>query len=367
MITLPTKPLKAALPLFGPPKQKTTLPVLECVRVTTHTFGTRTTITATDRDTTVERTFEHDRQPTGDFLITKADLTTLVRAAKDATVRLAPLTAPKRLKDWPVLDLKFTTHAALPFDTALARTAMLASSTDATRYVLNGIALTGSELIGTDGRRLIHACSPFDCSAWNAKDSNTFILRNDKVVQRWLARAPEIVNVCLDNERKFLRLRAGDDSYTLTTRLIDGNFPNYKQVIRDKKNHLLTITLDADELRRAIERLPDLPDQSLKFTFRHGTTTVAVAGPDVGEFFEPVASQFDCDKPPAQIALDRRYVLDACTAGFRTIAYVDHQSPVHFESPNVIYVLMPLRGDWPRRVVENDPYTNHHTQHQQAA
>ncbi len=357
MLTLPTKPLKAALPLFASSKS-CTLPILRCVRVTTHTFGTRTTITATDLDNTVERTFDHERQPTGDFLITKADLNTLVRACKDPTVRVFPMTPAEPLKQWPKLDVPFTTHAALPFDTALARTAMLASSTDATRFVLNGIALTGTEVIGTDGRRLIHACSPFDCSAWNAENSTMFILRNDKVVQKWLGHAPPIVTACLDNERKFLRFRAEDGSCTLTTRLIEGNFPNYKIILRDK--HLVNITLNADELRRAIERLPDLPDQSLRFTFRHGTTTVAVAGPEAGEFFEPVASQFDCNRKPAQIAFDRSYVLDACATGFTRIGYVDDQSPAVFDSPNVTYVLMPMRGEWPERLVDNDPYRLQH-------
>lgn len=365
MITLPTKPLKSALPLLTHRYSGAPLPVLDCVRVTTHTFGTRTTITATDLDTTVARTFDHDRQPLGDFLLFKADLAALVRASKDPAVRLVPITAPPDLKQWPEKQFNFTTHASLPLDTALVRKAMLASSTDSTHYVINGVAIEGDNLIGTDGRRLLQARSSFDFSAWNNENSAAFILRNDKIVQKWLAHAPDLVNASLENGRNVLRLSAGDGSYTLTTKLIEGNFPNWKQVVRDK--HLLNITMNADDLRQAIARLPVLDSEALVFTFRHGVTTVAVNGGNGNVFFAPVASAFDCDRKPAVIQLDRNYVLDACTAGFTRIAYMDEISPVHFESPAITYVLMPMRGNIPATGFSNDPYTKHHTQLQQAA
>ena len=82
-------------------------------------------------------------------------------------------------------------------------------------------------------------------------------------------------------------------SVILTSRLIEGQFPNYQQLLPDEFKH--EIKMDRDELREAVSRISLMAQKNapLRMKFAPGRLTIAAQTPQVGEAKEimPVAFQ----------------------------------------------------------------------------
>ena len=134
----------------------------------------------------------------------------------------------------------------------------------------------------------------------------------------------------------------------LTTKLIDGTFPDYARVIPTGNDKRLVV--DKEPFERAVDRVSTLSSErgrAIKLAIADGKMTLSVNNPDSGSASEEI--EVDYDSPPIDIGFNARYLLDivAQLAGDTAlIRLADPGSPTLIQDrdgASALYVLMPLR------------------------
>jgi DNA polymerase-3 subunit beta len=190
-----------------------------------------------------------------------------------------------------------------------------AMSHDQTRQALNGVLLevapvSGDEadvrLIATDGHRL--AFIQRRCKAAVSGSRGVIVPRKAitearKLIGEETAGAP--VELSFQENRLFIQVGAS----LLVTRLVDGQFPDYHQVIPSGGTRMAIV--DRESFYRAVRRVSIVtPDRVnlLKFAFSSAQVSVTAVNPDVGEASEDVAAEFT--GTDIELGLNARYVMD---------------------------------------------------------
>jgi DNA polymerase-3 subunit beta len=134
----------------------------------------------------------------------------------------------------------------------------------------------------------------------------------------------------------------------LTTKLIDGTFPDYNRVIPAGNDKRLTVERDA--FARAVDRVSTISSErgrAVKLAVSEGKLVLSVTNPDQGSAVEELEA--DYDGPPLDIGFNAKYLLDIAqqldsdTALFRLN---DPGSPTIVQDRDgaaALYVLMPMR------------------------
>jgi DNA polymerase-3 subunit beta len=226
-----------------------------------------------------------------------------------------------------------------------------AISTEETRYYLNGLYLhtvveEGRELlraVATDGRRLALAemTAPEGCVG----SPGVIIPRKTiQEVRRLLEDAGESIELQVSAQK--VRFEFGRAA--LTSKVIDGSFPDYARVIPRDNNRVLTV--DNALFAQAVDRVATISaekSRSVKMSVESGRVVLTVRNMEAGQAVEEVEVEYDGE--PFDIGFNARYLLDVAaqingaTAEFR---FSDPDSPTLVLDPadaDVRYVLMPLR------------------------
>jgi DNA polymerase-3 subunit beta len=226
-----------------------------------------------------------------------------------------------------------------------------AISTEETRYYLNGLYLhtvsDGGEAklraVATDGHRLALAEMPAPEGAAGLPG----VIVPRKTVQearRLLDDCGETVDVQLSQAK--VRLEFG--GATLTSKVIDGSFPDYMRVI--PRENPKSLILDNKLFAQAVDRVATISaekSRSVKMAIESGRMVLTVRNMEAGQAVEELEIEYDGD--PFEIGFNARYLLDVTdqiqgeTAEFR---FADPASPTLVLDPSdggVQYVLMPLR------------------------
>jgi DNA polymerase-3 subunit beta len=219
-----------------------------------------------------------------------------------------------------------------------------AISTDETRYVLNGIFTSFRDgkmtLVATDGRRLAMVDSDLEFPASNETD----VIIPAKAVQelqRLLGDSGEVVVKLSDSQISFA---IGDS--LLCSKLIDGNYPNYRQVIPGDSNERVIIPREALlETVRRVSLLSSEKSNSVKLVFGENRIEVTANSPDVGEAQESMDVIYQ--GPQMQIAFNPEFLQAPLRALENENVYldlIDEMSPgvLRIDGP-FLYVLMPMR------------------------
>ncbi|MET3892812.1 DNA polymerase-3 subunit beta [Bosea sp. OAE506] len=226
-----------------------------------------------------------------------------------------------------------------------------AISTEETRYYLNGIHLHTTEADGapvlravaTDGHRLAR----LQMAAPEGAAGMPGIIVPRKTVGE-LARMAKDAKGDLAVEISATKIRITAGATTLTSKLIDGTFPDYQRVIpagNDKR-----ATVEAEAFRQAIDRVSTISSErgrAVKLSLSDAGLTLSVSNPDSGAATEELSP--DYAGPPVEIGFNSRYLLDVLTVlGGDTVAMklADAGSPAIFESRDnapLLIVLMPMR------------------------
>ncbi|MFU0506838.1 DNA polymerase III subunit beta [Pseudaminobacter sp. NGMCC 1.201702] len=226
-----------------------------------------------------------------------------------------------------------------------------AISTEETRYYLNGIYFHAIESDGklklrsvaTDGHRLARA--EMDAPAGTEGMPGVIIPRKTVSELQKLVDDPD---VAVTTELSDTKIRFTIGSVILTSKLIDGTFPDYQRVIptgNDKK-----LVIDRETFARAVDRVSTISSErgrAVKLSISDGQVTLAVNNPDSGSAVEEVAADYSSD--PIEIGFNAKYLLDvtAQLSGSETrFMLADAGSPtlIHDTSDeNALYVLMPMR------------------------
>jgi DNA polymerase-3 subunit beta len=219
-----------------------------------------------------------------------------------------------------------------------------AISTDETRYVLNGIFCAFKDsmmtMVATDGRRLAMVEQELEFPQSHEVD----IIIPTKAVS-------EVQRLLDDEGELIIKISSGQigfdlGNYFLTSKLIEGNYPNYRQVIPGESRE--RIALEREPLLRTLVRVSLLlsdKSNSVKLHFSQDNLEVVANSPDVGEARESVAIVYK--GPEMVIAFNPEFMM----APLRNLAsdevylhLIDDISPGVLRSgSNFLYVLMPMR------------------------
>ena len=230
-----------------------------------------------------------------------------------------------------------------------------AISTDETRYVLNGIFASFRDgkltLVATDGRRLAMVDTELEFPESNESD----VIIPTKAIQ-------ELQRLAGDEGMVVVRLSDSQVSFTvgdtlLVSKLIEGNYPNYRQVIPSDPEERVKISREAlFETVRRVSLLSSEKSNSVKLVFRENQLEVTANSPDVGEARETL------DIPYRGKAMQIAFNPDFLMAPLRNLDgdsvlldLIDEMSPGVIRVPSTaadagpsdagsfLYVLMPMR------------------------
>jgi DNA polymerase-3 subunit beta len=232
---------------------------------------------------------------------------------------------------------------------AMMRKTSFAISTDESRYVLNGIFISLKDhkmtMVATDGRRLALVDEEVDISE---KSSGEFIVPAKAVgeLNRLLQEKGEVEIKFGDN---LASVALKDDkglSVQLITKLIEGNYPNYKQVIPSEAKE--RIGLNREEFLQALRRAEIMTSEkanSVKLAFGKNNLAITANSPEVGEARESLAVNYKGKE--MAIAFNPRYLIDALAALAEDEVFfelIDELSPgvLKINGP-FLYVVMPMR------------------------
>ncbi len=227
---------------------------------------------------------------------------------------------------------------------AMLKSVQYAASVDETRYVLNGILFSFKEkkltVVATDGRRLALCEQEVDFPDESAAD----MVVPAKAVNELLRN--------LQSESECKMTAAGSqvvfelEGMQLVSKLIDGTFPNYQQVIPAQCEE--RITLERETLLQAVRRVALVTSEqsnSIRLHFGENEVQVLSSTPDVGEAKERVPVKYTGKE--MTIAYNPEFLLAPLRVLDSDEVYLeltDELSPGVLKSDiSFLYVIMPMR------------------------
>lgn len=225
-----------------------------------------------------------------------------------------------------------------------------AMSTEETRYYLNGIYLHSLEsdgvnllrAVATDGHRLSRYEMP--CPAGAENIPGIIVPRKAVLeIRKLIEEAADTIKVNISESK----IRFTFDHIVMTSKLIDGTFPDYDRVI--PKGNDKVVELDPKAFTSAIDRVSTISDgktRAVKIAMNGKVMTLSASTPEAGSATEEVEISSDAN---LEIGFNARYLLDITSQidgdGCR-ITLADSASPTIIQDnsdPSALYVLMPLR------------------------
>jgi len=224
-----------------------------------------------------------------------------------------------------------------------------AISTDESRYVLNGIYISLKDhkmtMVATDGRRLALVDEEVDISE---KSQGEFIAPAKAVgeLNRLLQDKGNVEIRYTDNQASFTLKDEKNGSVLIVTKLIEGNYPNYRQVIPNEVKE--RVSLGREEFLHALKRAEIMTSDksnSVKLTFGKNNLAITANSPEVGEARESIAINYKGKE--IAIAFNPKYMIDPLNALVNDevfIELIDELSPgvLKINGP-FLYVVMPMR------------------------
>ncbi len=350
-------------------ERRTTIPILSNVLLEGADGALR--LTATDMDIAIVDRAEAEVAEAGAVTVAAHILYDIVRklpegsqVAFDSTSesdrlvlsagrsRFTLQTLPK--EDFPVMAEGDLTHSfempAADLRTLIDRT-RFAISTEETRYYLNGIYLHMTEnegvavlrAVATDGHRLARAEMPLPEGA--AGMPGVIVPRKTVgELRKLLEEASEPVSVALSDTK----IRFECEGAVLTSKLIDGTFPEYERVIPTGNDKVMEVACKA--LSAAVDRVATISTEksrAVKLSLDSGNLTLSANSPESGTATEELEIGYDAD--PMQIGFNSRYLLDIAQqieGEAAQFVLADGASPTIVRDAtdaSTLYVLMPMR------------------------
>ncbi|MEM6913884.1 MAG: DNA polymerase III subunit beta [Pseudomonadota bacterium] len=360
--------LKALSHVQSVVERRNTIPILSNVLL--QADGGTLALTATDLDIEIAEQVPADAEQSGAATAAAVTLFDIVKKLPDGSQVELEKTSSGRLQlsagqsefslailpeeDFPSLPSAEDGQSFSMPSADLARLidkARFAMSQEETRYYLNGIYLHAHETDGdsslravaTDGHRLARLDAPIP---QGAEGMSGVIVPRKAVLElrRLLDDAGSDVRVLVSSGR----MRFQFDDITLTTKLIDGTFPDYARVIPEGNDKIMRVS--PIDFSKSVDRVSTVSadkTRSVKLVIESGRLQLNVNSPETGTATEDLAVDFPGEA--IEIGFNAKYLLDI-TAQIDgesvTFAFGDTASPTVItdeDDPGALYVLMPLR------------------------
>lgn len=369
-LTIPAKQFSGAMQAVGKiVERRNTIPILSNVLLTASPGHLQ--LRATDLDIEISISIEANVTEPGSTTVASSLLSDILRKyAADAEVkfsandqsadvssgrsRFSLQTLPET--DFPAMSVT-NMHSTLRIAGAALATALgqvaFAISTEETRYYLNGVyfhvdpvATDKLTMAATDGHRLARTRCAVE-SGLGEWSGGIIVPRKTVAELRNLAKAAG--DQIIEMEVSDSKIRVTTPSNTvLTSKLIDGSFPEYQRVIPALSNQVAEV--EAKSFSTAIDRVSTISSErsrAIKLTFKAGEIALEVNNPDMGTAKEEMETSYE--GAPVEIGFNSRYVVDILSvlgSEKARIFLTDAGSPTIFQreqDDQSLYVLMPMR------------------------
>ena len=256
--------------------------------------------------------------------------------------------------DFPVMDgdaLPHTFSLAADSLRALIDRTRFAISTEETRYYLNGIYWHATEsgsaklmrAVATDGHRLARIEMPLPDGAENMPG---VIVPRKAVTElrRLIDETESAVEIGLSENK----VQFTFDNVVLTSKLIDGTFPDYERVIPTGNDKQMEV--DKQIFKDAVDRVSTISTEksrAVKMVLTEGNMALQATSPDAGSASEELEVSYNADT--LEIGFNSRYLLDIANqieGDAAQFMLSDAGSPTvvrDIGDESALYVLMPMR------------------------
>jgi DNA polymerase III subunit beta len=350
-------------------ERRNTIPILSNILL--QAKGGKIRLTATDLDVEVVESLDGDIAREGATTVPAHMLHDIVRKLPDGTqIEIVQGPDDKRLslnsgrsrftlqslpaEDFPDMtagDLSHRFSIGASDLKGLIEKTKFAISTEETRYYLNGIYLhevgsPGGErlrAVATDGHRLAQAEIPRPDGAAGMPGvivPRKTVLELSKLIEDLSGE----VEIALSSAKIQFRF----DSLVLTSKLIDGTFPDYERVIPRHNDKVLAV--DTKLFAEAVDRVSTISSEkgrAVKLNIASGRLILSVNNPESGSAEEEIVADYQAD--PLDIGFNSRYLLDIAgqfKGESASFLLADPGSPTIIsdrEDDRALYVLMPMR------------------------
>jgi len=344
---------------------RTTLPILSNVLLRAE--GDRLELTATDLDVTIACSVEAKVKKPGASTVPVKKLFGIVRELGNSEIDLEvddknvcsirsgasfyKINGLSADEFPPMPKFKEDKKVELPQEKVrgMMKKTSFAISTDESRYVLNGIFISLKDhkmtMVATDGRRLALVDEEVDVSE---KSQGEFIAPAKAVneLNRLLQDKGNVEIRYTDNQASFTLKDEKNGSILIVSKLIEGNYPNYRQVIPTEVKE--RVSLGREEFLHALRRAEIMTSDksnSVKLTFGKNNLAITANSPEVGEARESIAINYKGKE--MSIAFNPKYMIDPLNSLANDevfIELIDELSPgvLKINGP-FLYVVMPMR------------------------
>lgn len=294
--------------------------------------------------------FEIAREVEGDILLEAQENNWIRVTSGKSTFKLMGL--PET--DFPALpDVKKSEELTISADKlgSMIEKTVYATGESDTRYTLNGLLLHFTpkkknvefKMVGTDGHRLSLIAVTVD---GKISEEKKLILPKKAALElkKLIEGNSEDVIIYIDKNHVFF----GIDGIMLTSRLIEGTYPNYDQVI--PKNNEKNVVVDKTEFLKALRRTSIMSRErthAVRFDLETGKITLISMNPDIGEAREEIEAQYKGDQ--MTVGFNARYLMDILQVMESESVSMELQEPLSptllLEENNREYqcVVMPMR------------------------
>jgi DNA polymerase-3 subunit beta len=346
-------------------ERKNTIPILSNVIISAN--DDKLSLSATDMDIDILEKINCNVINSGSVTVTAHILYDIVRKLTDGSeVEIeyndgtASLTSNKSKFQLPVLPVEdYPTLSKGDFPISFKLTVgelsrlidktKFAISMEETRYYLNGIFIHKHEktlvAVATDGHRLARTTIPLPSGGEIIKGAiipRKAIFEIRKLIEDYAEDSD--LSISLSDSR--IKIFAGET--TITSKLIDGNFPDYEKVIPVDNSNVLI--LDCQSLTESVDRVSTIfsdKSKSVRMTLSPNKLTLEANSPDTGSASEEIEINYSSDE--IGIGFNARYLLDVTSqigTGNIKIALKDSGAPALIsvpDDPESLFVLMPMR------------------------
>jgi DNA polymerase-3 subunit beta len=221
------------------------------------------------------------------------------------------------------------------------------ASRDETRPILTGILVSasGSELrmVATDSYRLSVKETALEVQLDPGFEANVPARALDELRSIVAGTGADVIRIGVRSNQVVFEVGGA----VLSSRLIDGQFPNYRQLIPDGYEHQLRIS--GEELGDVVKRISLMAQKNapLRLSFADGELTVSAQTPDVGEASEPLPVPFAGEA--FEIGFNPEFLrdgLDSVGSGDLLLKLISPLRPGLIESADesgFLYLIMPIR------------------------
>ncbi|MFQ6551079.1 DNA polymerase III subunit beta [Aestuariibius insulae] len=361
--------LKAVAQAQSVVERRNTIPILANVLIEAE--GDRVTFRATDLDIEVVDRAPAQVERAGATTVNAVTLNEIVRKLPDgALVTLADDGTTGRLaieagrshfqlatlprEDFPVMasaDYDTNFAAPAPMLRRLFDKSKFAISTEETRYYLNGVYMHvadgegGKQLrcVATDGHRLARIDADLPDGA--AEMAGVIVPRKTVAELRKLLDDDDAQIAVSVSETK---VRFATEDITLTSKVIDGTFPDYTRVI--PQNNTKRLEVDAADFAKAVDRVATVSSErsrAVKMQIDEDRLVLSVNAPDAGNAEEELAVAYGDER--LEIGFNAKYLLEIAgqvdreNAVFLFNASGDPTLMREGNDESAVYVVMPMR------------------------